>query len=505
MKALLIYPSIPDTFWSFKHILKFLRKKAAHPPLGLLTVGGMMPVDWDIRLVDMNVKELTDAEILWADMVFVGAMLVQKQSVREVVDRCHGLGKAVVAGGPLFSSFSEEFDDIDHLVLDEGEITFPQFLDDLAEVNPRHIYRSRERPDISWTPLPRWDLLDMGHYASLSIQYSRGCPFNCEFCDIVNLNGRVPRVKDEDQMIRELDAVYNLGWRGRLFIVDDNFIGNKVRVKSLLKQIAPWQEAREFPFNLYTEASVNLADDQELMTLMGEAGFDAVFLGLETPDEDSLKECGKHQNSGVDLVEAVKTIQRHGMEVMGGFIIGFDSDPPNIFDRQIRFIQKSGVAKAMIGLLNALPGTRLYERLKREGRLLPECSGNNTDGSLNFIPKMDRKRLEEGYQAVLQYLYSPKQYYYRTLEFLKDYRPVRRKRLDRGEVMAFLRSILYLGILDKGKSKIYYWRLLIKAFLFHRRSFGEAVSSAIYGYHFRKLFLEARSRRTGGSLDTPPA
>jgi radical SAM superfamily enzyme YgiQ (UPF0313 family) len=278
-----------------------------------------------------------------------------------------------------------------------------------------------------------------------------------------------------------------MGWRGRLFIVDDNFIGNKVKVKSMLRAVAAWQEDRKYPFNLYTEASVNLADDEELMRLMIQAGFDSVFLGLETPEEDSLKECGKHQNSGKDLVEAVRTIQRNGMEVMGGFIIGFDSDPPNIFERQIRFIQNSGVVKAMIGLLNAVPGTRLHERLAREGRLLKNPTGDNCDGSLNFIPKMDAQTLREGYQAVLNYIYSPREYYKRVLEFLEHYRPARRKRTNMTDLMAFFRSILYLGILDKGKSKIYYWKLLIKAFLFHRRSFGEAVSNAIFGYHFRKL------------------
>jgi radical SAM superfamily enzyme YgiQ (UPF0313 family) len=290
-------------------------------------------------------------------------------------------------------------------------------------------------------------------------------------------------------MIEEIQLVYDAGWRYRLFIVDDNFIGNKVKVKSMLKKVAAWQKRHDYPFSLYTEASVNLADDIELMNLMGDAGFDAVFLGLETPEEDSLKECGKHQNSGKDLVEAVKTIQRHGMEVMGGFIIGFDNDPPNIFENQINFIQNSGVVKAMIGLLNALPGTRLYERLKNEGRLmLDSSSGNNCDGSINFKPMMDMQTLKEGYQAVLNYVYSPKQYYKRVLEFFKDYKPVRRqKKVYFSEVMAFFRSIIYLGILDKGMSKIYYWKLLIKAFLFHRNCFGEAVSLAIYGYHFRKL------------------
>jgi radical SAM superfamily enzyme YgiQ (UPF0313 family) len=487
MKALLVYPSIPDTFWSFKHILKFIRKRAAHVPLGLLTVGAMMPPPWELRLIDMNVEDLTDEWIEWADMVFISAMVVQKESVREVVVRCRSMGKTIVAGGPLFTSCMDDFSDIDHLVLNEAEITLPLFLKDLEAGTPGRVYTTEEKPDITITPLPRWDLIDMQLYASMSVQYSRGCPFDCEFCDIVNLNGRKPRVKSSDQMIREFELLYNLGWRGRLFIVDDNFIGNHVKVKSLLRALSVWQEARDYPFSLYTEASVNLAQDEDLMKLMTSAGFDSVFLGLETPAEECLAECGKHQNRSVDLLEAVKTIQRHGMEVMGGFIIGFDNDPPNIFERQIKFIQNSGVVKAMIGLLNAIPGTRLYQRLKDEGRLLQDCTGDNCDGSLNFIPKMDSQTLRDGYQAVLNYVYSPKQYYNRVLEFLKDYKPTRRRRLDRIEIMAFLNSILYLGVLDKGKNKIYYWKLLIKAFLFHRQSFGEAVSSAIFGYHFRKL------------------
>ncbi|MFZ5865493.1 MAG: B12-binding domain-containing radical SAM protein [Thermodesulfobacteriota bacterium] len=489
MKALLVSPAIPDTFWSFKHILKFLGKKAAHPPLGLLTVAAMMPKRWDLRVVDLNVGPLSDQALQWADMVFISAMLVQKTSCREVIDRAHKFGKKVVGGGPLFTSLMEEFEDVDHLVLNEGEVTLPRFLKDLGEGHAQHVYSSPERPDITTTPLPRWDLIKIKQYASLSIQYSRGCPFNCEFCDIVNLNGRRPRVKANDQMIRELQVLYDMGWRGRLFIVDDNFIGNTSRVKSLLREIILWQEARNYPFGLYTEASVNLADDEELLTLMNKAGFDSVFLGLETPEDDCLKECGKHQNSGKDLLEAVRTIQRHGMEVMGGFIIGFDNDPPNIFERQIKFIQNSGVTKAMIGLLNALPGTRLYERLKNEGRLLSmeECSGNNCDGSMNFIPKMDAQKVKEGYQAVLEYIYSPKEYYKRVLEFLKHYKPTRRKRVDMTELMAFVKSVIYLGILDRGKNKIYYWKLLINAMLFYRASFGEAISSAIFGYHFRKL------------------
>ncbi|MGO9121919.1 MAG: B12-binding domain-containing radical SAM protein [Desulfomonilaceae bacterium] len=487
MKALLIYPTIPDTYWSFKHIMKIIRKKAAHVPLGMLTVASMFPKEWDLKLIDTNVESLTDQTIQWADMIFIGAMMIQKESVREIVARCRNFGKKVVAGGPLFTSSPEEFDDIDHLVLNEAEITFPLFVRDLIAGNPRHTYNTEERPDITSTPLPRWDLINMKLYASMSVQYSRGCPYDCEFCDIVNLNGRRPRVKSNDQMIRELEILYEMGWRGRVFMVDDNFIGNKVKVKSLLKVIRLWQEPKGFPFSLFTEASVNLAQDEELMRLMTAAGFESVFLGLETPAEECLEECGKHQNRAMDLVEAVKTIQRNGMEVMGGFIIGFDNDPPNIFDRQIKFIQNSGVVKAMIGLLNAPPGSRLYRRLKEEGRLLGDGSGDNCDGSMNFIPKMDPKVLREGYDAVLNYIYSPKEYYARVLEFLRTYKPIRRHKITWLEMTAFFNSILYLGILDKWSNKIYYWKMLFKAFFFHRESFGEAVSHMIFGYHFRKL------------------
>lgn len=487
MRAVFIHPVIPETYWSFKYILKFIHKKAAHVPLGLLTVAAMMPKDWQLRVVDMNVENLTDETIRWADMVFIGAMVIQKQSVREVVQRCHALGKKVVAGGPLFTNTPDDFPEIDHLVLNEAEITLPPFLEDLAAGRPQRIYSSRERPDIKTTPLPRWDLINFKHYASLSVQYSRGCPFDCEFCDIVNLNGRQPRVKSNEQMLREFQILYDMGWRGRVFIVDDNFIGNRVKVKSFLRELIPWQETRKFPFSLYTEASVNLAQDDELMDLMTSAGFDSVFLGLETPAEESLVECGKHQNRSIDLVEAVKRIQRSGMEVMGGFIIGFDSDPPNIFERQIKFIQNSGVVKAMIGLLNAIPGTRLYQRLEKEGRLLKECTGDNCDGSLNFIPKMDPEILREGYQRVLNCIYSPREYYLRVLEFLRTYRPKRRRRIQWLDVRALLNSIWYMGIRDKWRNKVYYWKLLIKALLFYRDAFGEAVSHAIFGYHFRKL------------------
>ncbi len=490
MKALLVYPSNPNTFWSFHHIMKFIRKKAAHVPLGLLTVASMFPGDWEIRLVDANVESLPDEAIRWADMVFIGAVIAQKESVRQIVARCHALGRRIVGGGPLFTSCPEDFDDLDYLVLNEAEATLPLFLKDLAVGSPHRVYTAEEQPDITLTPLPRWDLIDMKLYASMSVQYSRGCPYDCEFCDVVNRNGRRHRVKSNDQMIREFEILYEMGWRGSLFIVDDNFIGNRSKVKRLLKELKAWQEAKDFPFVLYTEASVNLAQDGELMRLMTAAGFDSVFLGLETPEEESLAECGKHQNRSRDLVEAVKTIQRNGMEVMGSFIIGFDNDPPTIFERQVKFIQDSGVVVAHIGLLNALPGTRLYRRLEEEGRLLEACSGDSCDGSMNFVPKMDPQFLRKGYNAVLNYIYSPKEYYSRVLEFLRTYKPVRRSRITLSETTAFLNSILYLGVLDKWSNSVYYWKLLFKTLISYRQSLREVVKLMIFGYHFRKLFIK---------------
>lgn len=490
MKALLVNPLIPDTYWNFRHVMKFIRKKAAHVPLGLLTVAAMFPGDWDIKVVDMNTESLSDTVIEWADFIFIGAMMVQKESVRQIITRCHTMGKAVVGGGSLFTSCPEDFDEVDYLVLNEAEITLPLFLRDLASGSPHRIYTTEEKPDITITPLPRWDLIDINIYASMSVQYSRGCPFDCDFCDITNLYGRYPRVKSKEQMIREFDKLYEVGWRGSLFIVDDNFIGNKSKVKILLRELKSWQETRSFPFMLYTEASVNLAQDEELMNLMAEAGFDAVFLGLETPEEKCFAESSKNQNLSKDLVEAVKTIQRNGMEVMGGFIIGFDSDPPDIFERQINFIQNSGVVRAMIGLLNAPPGTRLYQRLKDEGRLIDECSGNNCDGTMNFTPKMDQRTLKEGYNKVINCIYSPKAYHARILEFLKTYEPVRRRPMTLLGIIAFFNSVLYVGILEKWSNSIYFWKLLLKTIIFYRRSLREAVMLMMFGYHFRKLLIK---------------
>jgi len=490
LKILLVYPQYPDTFWSFRHALRIVAKKAAFPPLGLLTVAAMLPQEWDKKLVDMNATSLTDEDIKWADYVFISAMVVQRDSVREVIRRCKKLNARMVAGGPLFTSEPEKFEEVDHLVLDEAEVTFLPFLEDLEKGCAKPIYTSKERPDMSRTPLPLWSLLDLKKYSTMSIQYSRGCPYNCEFCDIIILNGHKPRTKSKDQILAEFDALYNRGWRDGVFVVDDNFIGNKRKLKEeILPAIIEWQKMRRYPSLLLTEASLNLADDEELMRLMVEAGFNTVFIGIESPNEESLAECSKHQNRGRDLVASVKKIQNHGLQVQGGFILGFDSDPVSIFRSQINFIQKSGIVTAMVGLLNAPPGTRLYQRLKKENRLLETTiSGDNTDCSMNFIPKMDRETLINGYQHIMSTIYSPKQFYKRTRVFLKEYRPRKTKRVSQLQfwhLRAFIRSMWFLGVKERGRRQ--YWRFFVSTLLRHPRSFPLSMALAVYGFHFRTV------------------
>ena len=488
MRILLVYPEHPDTFWSFKHALKFISKKAAFPPLGLLTVAAMLPKEWEKKLVDMNTVNLSDRDLKWADYVFISAMAVQKNSARSVIKRCKKLGRKIVAGGPLFTTGDGEFDEVDHLVLNEAEVTLPGFLKDLESGCAKHVYTCGEWPNIEATPLPSWELVDMRKYSSMSVQYSRGCPFDCEFCDIVVLNGRVPRTKGKDQLLRELDALYTRGWRGSVFIVDDNFIGNKRRLKTeILPAIIEWMRKKKHPFSFLTEASINLSDDDELVRLMVKAGFDSVFVGIETPNEESLSECGKFQNKNRDLVTSVKKLQGFGLQVQGGFIVGFDSDPHNIFENQINFIQRSGIVTAMVGLLNAPPGTKLFQRLKSENRVTRDFTGDNTDCSINFIPKMSYETLMNGYKGIIKTIYAPKQYHERVKTFLREYKPLRGKsfRPQFTDFRAFAKSMWILGIKEKGRR--YYWRLLVWTLARRPRSFPLSIKLAIYGLHFRKV------------------
>jgi radical SAM superfamily enzyme YgiQ (UPF0313 family) len=501
MNALLIHPEFPATFWSFQYALPFVRKRAALPPLGLLTVASLLPDEWGKRLVDLNVRPLASDDLDWADYAFVGGMAVQRPSAGEVVARCNEAGVPVVAGGPLFTAEQGGFAGVDHFVLNEAEITLPLFLGDLAADRPDRVYRTTEFADVTRSPVPLWELADLERYQSMSVQYSRGCPYDCDFCNVTALFGRNPRIKTADQIIGELEALRTFGWRGQVFFADDNLIGNRKHVKTeLLPALIEWQRSlggrrkdgrrkdgrRKGEMTFYTQASVNMADDDQLLEMMAEAGFTTVFVGIETPDEEGLMGSNKKQNLRRDLIADVKRIQRARLQVQAGFIVGFDSDRPSIFQRQIDFIQKSGIVTAMVGLLQAPSGTLLFERLKREGRLLGRISGDNTDGTTNIVPKMDAEVLRAGYRRILDYIYSPKHFYERVRTFLREYQlPKVRTPVTLGDFQAFFRSVWHLGV--RGKERRHYWSLLAWTLVRRPRLLPLAVTLAIHGHHFRKV------------------
>lgn len=488
MNILLVYPESPSTFYSFRNALKFISKKSAEPPLGLITIAAMLPPKWNKKLIDMNVAKLKDKHLNWADYVFISGMSIHKSSFKTIIKRCNQIGVKVVAGGPMVTTDYQEFLGVDHFILNEAEATLPQFLEDLENNCPKPIYGTSEFPEITSTPIPLWGLLELKKYATIGIQYSRGCPFNCEFCSITILNGRTPRTKSKEQFIGELDALYQIGWRGDIFIVDDNFIGNKKKLKSdLLPALIEYSKNRKYPFSFTAEVSINLADDDELANLMIEAGFNSIFIGIETPNDASLAECGKSQNRKRNLIDSVKKLQRLGFMVGGGFIVGFDNDPPGIFKRQISFIQKSGIVTAMVGLLNAPVGTRLFKRLESEDRLLNIATGDNMDGTINFIPKMNYQKLINGYKDVLDSIYSPKAYYERVRTFLKEYHPSKKylRRITIRDFEPLIKSFWKLGIIEKGR--IYFWRLFFLGLFKYRQNFSVVLTLAIYGFHFRQI------------------
>jgi radical SAM superfamily enzyme YgiQ (UPF0313 family) len=491
MNILLVSPKYPDTFWSFKHALWFVSKKVGQPPLGLLTVASLLPAAWEKKLIDLNHQTLSTKDLQWADYVFIGGMSVQADSAREVIAQCNEAGKTVVAGGPLFTARHEEFEGVQHFVLNEAEITLPMFLDDLRNGQAKPLYTTEQWADVSTTPLPMWELIDRRWYATMNVQYSRGCPYDCEFCDITVLYGHLPRTKTCKQIIAELDALYQTGWRSHVFFVDDNFIGNRVKLKNeVLPAIIRWMEEKHHPFTLGTEASLNLSDDAELLGLMARAGFEEVFVGIESPNAESLEECKKITNKNRDLIASVKTLQKAGLQVQGGFIVGFDHDPLSIFDSLIRFIRESGIVVAMVGLLNAPINSRLYHRLGKEERLLKVFTGNNTDFSMNFIPKMHPQALLDGYRKILATIYSPKEYYERVTQFLKTHEPLHRHTapLRFVQLGALSKSMLLLGVF--GKERLYYWKLFFWSLFRRPRHFSTAITLAIYGFHFRRVFQQ---------------
>jgi radical SAM superfamily enzyme YgiQ (UPF0313 family) len=485
MNALLVYPEWPDTYWSFKHALPFEGKRSAYPPLGLLTISSLLPKHWKKRLVDTNVKPLTEDDLRWADVVMLSGMLVHRQEVLSILERCRKRGLRTVIGGPITSSVQELPLCADHVVVGEAEDLIPGLAADLEAGNAKPLYQAHHLPDLTKTPLPDLDLVNLKRYSSMGIQFSRGCPFNCEFCDIIEIYGRRPRTKSPDQILAELDLLYDRRWRGSIFLVDDNFIGNKKKVKELLPALADWSSRNGRPFAFFTEASLNLADDSELLEMMRAANFHRVFLGIETPVEASLKEAQKLQNTRRSLLESVHHIQSYGIEVMAGFIVGFDNDPDDVFDRQVEFIDESAIPMAMVGLLQALPGTQLYRRLVKEGRLVTEGDGDNMETRLNFIPRMDPQRLVEGYRSILKRIYERDAYYDRVRRFLSNYHPANHVRRRVSDYAAFARSLVRQGILEGQRSS--YWKFVYDAATRYRHAFGTAITLAIMGYHFEKI------------------
>ena len=450
----------------------------------------MLPTTWKRKLVDMNVSALQTSDIVWADYVFISAMYIQKESVRQVIKECTKHKVKIVAGGPFFTQEFNNYPQIDHFVLNEAEITLPLFLKDIdAEHPPKKIYRTDEYADITLTPVPDYHLLSRKAYAFMNIQVSRGCPFSCDFCEITSLLGHKVRMKNTNQIIKELEILYDLNWRGPVFIVDDNFIGNKKEIKNnLLPAMRKWMRIHKYPFTFNTQTTINLADDEELMSLMIESGFDSAFIGIETPEEKSLQDCNKVQNKNRDLLQNVKKIQKAGLLVSGGFIVGFDSDSPSVFQRQIDFIQQSGIVSAMVGLLNAPKNTRLYQRLKAENRLTTEVTGSNTDLSMNFIPKMNYNELMEGYKTIIKNIYTAKPYYKRIRQLLLNYRRqhVGQKKIEFSYLIGFVKSIIIIGILNKGQGE--YWKFLIWTLLRRPGSFIDAMTYVVYGYHYRTVY-----------------
>jgi len=499
MNILLVYPTFPKSFWSFAYALKIYGRKALLPPLGLLTVAAMLPKEWNKRLVDLNVRALTDEDLAWADYVFLSGMAVQREMAHDVARRCQAAGKTVIAGGPLLSGEYALFTEIGHFVLNEGEPTMARVVADMQAGTLKRLYRSRDYADMTTSPVPMWELLDIRQYACMGIQYTRGCPYDCDFCNVTALLGREPRIKKSEQIIAELDGLKAAGWSGTVFFVDDNLIGNRPALKKdLLPALIAWQK-RSGPLPFLTQATINLADDPQLTEMMGDAGFDTIFVGIETSDPEALKECKKSQNRNRNLVEDVRKLQGAGIEVQGGFIVGFDHDTEATFQQQVDFIQASGIVTAMVGQLQAPPGTRLVTRMWLEGRLRGQSTGNNTDGTTNIVPKMGLENLRDGYFWLLGAIFAPRPAYTRIRTFLRQFRrPKIRSPLDRRAIGCLWRSIYYVGIL--GRERWEYWKLMVWTLFRRPVHMALAIKLAALAHHYRRIWEEMAARPVTGPL-----
>jgi len=498
MKALLLWPIMPNSFWSYQETLDLAGLRSTNPPLGLITVAALLPPEWEIRFVDRNIRLETDDDWNWCDLVIISAMIIQKQDFRELIQRGVALGKKVAVGGPYPTSVPDYAleSGADYLILDEGEHTIPMFLEALNRGDSRGIFRSAEKPDVTQTPIARYDLLDLEAYLAITVQFSRGCPFQCEFCDIINLYGRKPRTKTPEQMLAEFDTLYNLGWRRYVFVVDDNFIGNKRNAKVFLRALIPWMEQHRYPFTLITEASLNLAEDDELVELMVKAGFILVFMGIETPDTDSLVGINKVQNTRHSLIESCNNITRAGLQIMSGFIMGFDNEKAGAGRRVREFIEETGIPQGQFSLLHALQNTAMWTRLQQEGRLIDNFGGTFHQGAImNFIPTRPVEEITEEYIDAFWHIYEPMPYLKRTFRHfirMNSWRGRSDRPLDRPQWQLFKAILWRQGVVRS--TRIHFWWQLIAIALLKPRLLTEYLATLGIGEHFFTYRYEVRDQ-----------
>lgn len=496
MRILLVYPEMPDTFYALKHFIHVAGKKAAFPPLGLLTVASLLPKHWEKKLVDLNVQPLTDKDLTWADYVFLSAMNVQEESVREILDHCKKKGTKVVAGGPLFTHEYERFDGVHHFILNEAEITLLPFLEDLDAGQPKAIYQSKDFTNVTQSPLPMFELIDMKHYLYAIVQYSRGCPYLCDFCDVTALFGRKPRTKTPQQIITELEAIDQSGNAQLVLFADDNLIGNKRVLKSeLLPAIIEWRKQKNPGFYFATQLTVNLIDDEELMQLLADAGFRHVFIGIETPDEESLKGSHKNQNLKRNMLETIHRIHEKGFIISGGFIVGFDTDTDSSFDHIRNFIQESGIPLPIVNVLKAPPGTELYERMKRENRLTKPFAFE--EGDTNIAPVMGEEKVLKGFLQVIEGLYTPEMSIQRLQTFFTHHRftsaTVKIKpKFNVTDALMVLRVIYLLGIKDTHRK--YFWKLIFWTIKYNRKFADKALFYGMMMYQMNTTYKHIRAQ-----------
>ncbi len=495
MRVLLLYPLFPKSFWSFEKTLALVDCKALLPPLGMITVAAILPQEWEFRLVDHNIREITDSDWDWAELVIISGMIVQKNDLLLQIAEAKNRDKLVAVGGPYATTSPQEVQAADFLILDEGEITLPMFIAAIERGDRSGVFRATEKPAVTETPIPRYDLLDLNAYDNMSVQFSRGCPFQCEFCDIIVLYGRKPRTKTPEQLIAELERIYDLGWRGAVFMVDDNFIGNKRNVKLLLKELKVWMAEKGYPFGLTTEASVDLAQDDELMELMVECNFKKVFLGIETPDQESLALTSKFQNTRDPLTESIDKITRAGMQVMAGFIIGFDGEKPHAGDRIVQFVEQTAIPMAMFSMLQALPSTALWNRLEKEGRLLNSEANINQTTLMNFVPTRAIEDIATEYVNAFWQLYDPKAYLDRIFRYymkLGDAKNVVSKRTSWKTIRALGLLLWNQGVIAQTRSL--FWRNLIQVLLKKPRQLEIYLTLCAYLEHFTEYRFIVREQ-----------